>query len=71
MNQIGGAYDWKSFYRSEDVEVVFWSSTEYDATGTGYEFEYAWIWAYRKDGSIESSNPHKYMGAYVRCVEDF
>ncbi len=71
VNQIGGAYDWKSFYRSEDVEVVFWSSTEYDATGTGYEFEYAWIWAYRKDGSIDSSNPHKYMGAYVRCVEDF
>ena len=67
-NQIGGAYDWKSFYRSEDVETVFWTTTEYEAAGTGYDYEYAWIWAYRKDGSIARSNPHKYMGAYVRCV---
>lgn len=68
-NQIGGAYDWKAFYRDEDVETVFWTATEYDATGSGYPFEYAWIWAYRKDGSIARSNPHKYMGAYVRCVK--
>lgn len=68
-NQIGGAYDWKAFYRDDDVETVFWTATEYDATGSGYPFEYAWIWAYRKDGSIARSNPHKYMGAYVRCVK--
>ena len=68
-NQIGGAYDWKAFYRDEDVETVFWTATEYDAAGTGYKFEYAWIWAYRKDGSIARSNPHKYMGSYVRCVK--
>ena len=68
-NQIGGAYDWKAFYRDENVETVFWTATEYDATGSGYPFEYAWIWAYRKDGSIARSNPHKYMGAYVRCVK--
>ena len=68
-NQIGGAYDWKEYYRSEDVETVFWTSTEYDVTGSGYKFEYAWIWAYRKDGSIARSNPHKYMGSYVRCIK--
>lgn len=68
-NQIGGAYDYRAYYRSEDVETVFWTSTEYDATGTSYDFEYAWIWAYRKDKSIDRSNPHKYMGAYVRCVK--
>ena len=67
-NQIGGVYDWTGIYRSDGVETVFWTSTEYDATGTGYDFEFAWIWAYRKDGSIEFSNPHKYMGASVRCV---
>ena len=68
-NQIGGAYDWKAFYRDEDVETVFWTATEYDVTGTAFGFEFAWIWAYRKDGSIARSNPHKYMGAYVRCVK--
>lgn len=69
INQIGGAYDWKAFYRDEDVETVFWTSTEYDVTGSDNSFEYAWIWAYRKNGSIARSNPHKYMGAYVRCVK--
>lgn len=68
-NQIGGAYDWRYFYRDEDVETVFWTATEYDATGSGFQFEYAWIWAYRKDGSIARNNPHKYMGAYVRCLK--
>lgn len=68
-NQIGGAYDWMAFYRDEGVETVFWTATEYDATGSYYEPEFAWIWAYRKNGSIARSNPHKYMGAYVRCVK--
>ena len=70
VNQLGGAYDWLGFYRSEDEESVFWTSTEYDVTGTSYNFEYAWIWAYRKDGSVAWSNPHKYMGTYVRCIVD-
>lgn len=70
VNQLGGAYDWSGFYRSEDEESVFWTSTEYDVSGTKYVFEYAWIWAYRKDESVAWSNPHKYMGSYVRCIVD-
>ena len=55
---------------TEDEESVFWTSTEYDVSGTKYVFEYAWIWAYRKDESVAWSNPHKYMGSYVRCIVD-
>ena len=70
MNQIGGAFDYRGMYRSEDDEVVFWSSTEYEVDNSYYKFEYAWIWAYRKNGSAVLSNPHKYMGAYVRCIKN-
>lgn len=64
-NQIGGGYDYQGFYRSEDVETLFWSSSEY----LSYD-AYAWVWAFRKDLTIVNDNAHKITGAYVRCIKN-
>lgn len=69
-NLTGGAFDYKGYYRSEGYESLYWSSTEYDVSGTDYEFEFAYVWSYRADGSVGTDNAHKITGAYVRCVED-
>lgn len=69
-NRTGGAFDYKGYYRSEGYEALYWSSTEYDVSGTDYEFEFAYVWSYRADGSVGTDNAHKITGAYVRCVED-
>ena len=69
-SQPGGAFDYKGYYRSEGYESLYWSSTEYDVSGTDYEFEFAYVWSYRADGSVGTDNAHKITGAYVRCVED-
>ena len=69
-NLTGGAFDYKGYYRSEGYEALYWSSTEYDVSGTDYEFEFAYVWSYRADGSVGTDNAHKITGAYVRCVED-
>ena len=68
--QSGGAYDYKGHYRSEGYEALFWSSTEYDVSGTSHEYEYAWLWSFRGDGSRGRDNGHKITGAYVRCLRD-
>ena len=64
-NQIGGGYDYQGFYRSENEETLFWSSSEY----LSYD-AYAWVWAFRKDLSIVNDNAHKYTGAYIRCLKE-
>ncbi len=69
-NLTGGAFDYKGYYRSEGYEALYWSSTEYDVSGTDYEYEFAYVWSYRADGSVGTDNAHKITGAYVRCVED-
>ena len=69
-NLTGGAFDYKGYYRSEGYESLYWSSTEYDVSGTDYEYEFAYVWSYRADGSVGTDNAHKITGAYVRCVED-
>ena len=67
--QSGGAYDYKGYYRSEGYEALFWSSTEYQVTAL-YEYEFAWLWSFRNDGSRGRDNGHKITGAYVRCLRD-
>lgn len=67
--QSGGAYDYKGYYRSEGYEALFWSSTEYQVTAL-YEYEFAWLWSFRKDESRGRDNGHKITGAYVRCLRD-
>lgn len=69
-NLTGGAFDYKGYYRSEGYESLYWSSTEYDVSGTDYEYEFAYVWSYRADGSVGTDNAHKITGAYVRCIED-
>ena len=69
-NQIGGAYDYNGHYRSEGEETLFWTSTEYDVSGSGFPYEYAWLWANRKNLSVATDNAHKYTGAYVRCIKN-
>ena len=69
-NQLGGAYDYKGLYRSEEYEALFWSSTEYEVTDSFYKFEYAWLWAFHQDHTTAMDNAHKITGAYVRCVKD-
>ena len=70
MNQPGGVFDYNGYYRSIGNESLYWSSTEYDVSGTDYEYEFAYVWSYRADGSVGTDNAHKITGAYVRCVED-
>lgn len=71
MHQLAGAYDYRGYYRSIDEEVTYWSSTEYDATGTRYNFEYAWAWYIHKDYTFNKDNGHKITGASVRCVKNY
>ena len=70
MNQLGGAYDYRKFYRDEDYEALFWSSTEYEVTSDQLQYEYAWIWAFHVDNTTAKDNAHKVTGAYVRCVKN-
>jgi hypothetical protein len=70
MNQPGGVFDYNGYYRSIGNESLYWSSTEYDVSGTDYEYKYAYVWSYRADMTIGFDNAHKITGAYVRCVED-
>jgi uncharacterized protein (TIGR02145 family) len=69
-NQLGGAYDYRNFYRDEDYEALFWSSTEYEVTSDDYRYEYAWIWAFHVDNTTAKDNAHKVTGGYVRCVKN-
>ena len=71
QNQCGGAYDYRGYYRDENVEVLFMSSTEYDVSGTSYPYAYAWLWAIHNGSNhFDNDNGHKYTGAYVRCVKN-
>ena len=70
INQVGGFYWYEGYYKNEDSETLFWSSTEYDVSGTGYSFGYAWLWAFRKNGTIDTDNSHKTTAASVRCIID-
>lgn len=70
MNQMGGAYDYKGMYRSEGDEANYWSSIEYEVTDDYYKDEYAWLWAFHKDGTTVTDNAHKIIGAYVRCIKN-
>jgi uncharacterized protein (TIGR02145 family) len=69
MNQMGGVFDYTGKFRSVDEECSFWTSTEYNATGTGFDFEYAWLWAFHKDKALVTDNSHKITGAYIRCIK--
>ena len=69
-NQIGGFYWYEGYYKNEEYETLFWSSTEYDVSGTTYPFRYAWLWAFRNDGTIDNDNSHKITAASVRCIID-
>lgn len=75
-NQVGGAFDYKGYYRSIEEETVFWSSTQYDDSAfperEAWVWKYAWVWAFRNDKtrSIVTDNAHKITGGYVRCVKD-
>lgn len=74
-NQVGGFYDHFSGYKNEDIESVFWSSTEYDVSndrlnGSAIGYNYAWLWAYRKDLSVGKDNARKTSAAHVRCIKD-
>ena len=68
-NQIGGFYWYEGYYKNGDYETLFWSASEYDVSGTTYKFEYAWLWAFRKNGSIDKNNAHKIVAANVRCLK--
>lgn len=70
VNQVGGAYDYKNYFRSLGKETVFWSSTQYE--DRDFADNYAWVWAFRDDQtrSIVTDNAHKITGGYVRCVKD-
>lgn len=70
-NQLGGAYDYNGYFRDENYESLFWSSTEYDVSNTYHNFEFAWSWSFRQNGSIGTDNGHKITGAYIRCVKDY
>ena len=71
-NQVGGAFDYKGYFRSIKVETVFWSSSQYEDQGYTYAADFAWVWAFRDDviRSIVTDNAHKITGGYVRCVKD-
>jgi uncharacterized protein (TIGR02145 family) len=65
---LGGEYEYYGKYIKIGEQALFWSTTEYDVTGTSHKFEYAYLWAYRKDSSIGMDNAHKYTAAYIRCI---
>ena len=66
---MGGLFDYKGNFTSIDEQSIFWSSTEYNMTGTTTPFKFAWLWAYRKDLSTGKDNSHKITKASVRCIK--
>ena len=67
-NQIGGYYHYEGRYKNGDYESLYWSSTEYDVSGTGYDYEFAYLWAYHVDDTDGYDNAHKYAAVNVRCI---
>jgi len=69
-NQLGGARDYHGDFVDEGSYVSFFSSTEYDVTGTTYPYLFAWLWSIHDgDKNFGKDNSQKHTGTYVRCIK--
>lgn len=69
-NQLGGVLDYAGNFRDEGSYVSFFSSTEYDVSGTTYPYKFAWLWSIHDgDKSFGKDNSQKHTGTYIRCVK--
>ena len=69
-NQLGGALDYQGDFVDEGSYVSFFSSTEYDVSGTTYPYKFAWLWSvYDGNKHFGKDNSQKRTGTYIRCVK--
>ncbi|SMG42705.1 major paralogous domain-containing protein [Fibrobacter sp. UWB13] len=72
LNQIGGFYRPNSGFSNENIELLMWTSTEYDYSDRPYadKYNFAWLVVHRKNLTTTQDNPVKQVSASVRCIKN-